>query len=167
MSTTATCTIEHEHAVDLSDLLQTLTLEGRWVSGSEKGENVDSIKAMPETTLEDASMEDDTNSQHQSDTSESSSSNSTADIPNGCAMLQAVRAQLDEYTTTGGEYFDVIFMHRDCFAAYPPAHRTCAIAYTDIARAMEQRAWRADRDADTEAVTAFRYEAWMIAAMLG
>jgi hypothetical protein len=39
-------------------------------------------------------------------------------------------------------------------------------SFSDIAYSLEKRAWRADRDADTEAVTAFRHEAWMIAATL-
>lgn len=50
--------------------------------------------------------------------------------------------------------------------SFPPAHTSCARGFSDLAYSLEQRAWRADRDADVEAVTAFRHEAWMIAAYL-
>ncbi|EKM81145.1 hypothetical protein AGABI1DRAFT_112836 [Agaricus bisporus var. burnettii JB137-S8] len=82
----------------------------------------------------------------------------------GCAYLQMIREQLNNYPTTGGEYLDAIFTHREIFNAYPVAHRNCARAFSDLAYSIEQRAWRADRDADTDAVTAFRHEAWMIAS---
>jgi hypothetical protein len=39
-------------------------------------------------------------------------------------------------------------------------------SFSDLAYSLEKRAWRVDREADTEAVTAFRHEAWMIAASL-
>lgn len=84
----------------------------------------------------------------------------------GCAYLQMIREQLNNYPTTGGEYLDAIFTHREILCAYPVAHRNCARAFSDLAYSIEQRAWRADRDADTEAVTAFRHEAWMIASTL-
>jgi hypothetical protein len=86
------------------------------------------------------------------------------DAPSGCAYLQAIRGQLESYQTTGGEYLDAIFTHRDVFNAYPQGHRSCARGFSDIAYLMEQRAWRADRDEDAEAVIAFRHEAWKIAA---
>ena len=73
---------------------------------------------------------------------------------------------MDSYPTTGGDYLDAVFTHRELFLAHPEGHRECARLYNDIAYAMEQRAWRADRDADTEAVAAFRHEAWMIASSL-
>jgi len=104
----------------------------------------------------------DTHSDHtQSDASESSS---IAEHPTGCAYLQALRTQLDHYPTTGGEYLEAIFTHREAFYSHPPGHRSCARGFSDIACAMEKRAWRADRDADAEAAVAFRYEAWVIAA---
>jgi hypothetical protein len=98
--------------------------------------------------------------------SECSSSSSTSDEHYGCAYLQAIRSQLDGYQTTGGEYLEAIFTHREILSAYPAAHHLCARGFSDMAYALEQRAWRADRDADTEAVAAFRYEAWNIAASL-
>lgn len=82
----------------------------------------------------------------------------------GCAYLQAIQTQLDTYPTTGGDYLEAIFTHREIFSAFPEAHRSCARGFSDIAYALEHRAWRADRDADSEAVSAFRHEAWMIAA---
>lgn len=54
-------------------------------------------------------------------------------------------------------------MHREAFYAFPPGHRTCAVGFSEIAKVLETRAWRADRDADQEAVVAFRNEAWIIA----
>jgi len=95
-----------------------------------------------------------------------SSSNSDEDSL-GCALLQHVQATLnDHYPTSGGDYLDTIFIHRSLFAAFPQVHRSCARCFSDIAYSMEKRAWRADRDADTEAVIAFRNEAWMIAATI-
>ncbi|KAG7449726.1 uncharacterized protein BT62DRAFT_603481 [Guyanagaster necrorhizus] len=85
---------------------------------------------------------------------------------NGCAYLQALQMQLDNYPTTGGEYLEAIFTHREILCAYPVAHQLCAQGFSDIAYALEQRAWRADREADTEAIVAFRHEAWMIASTL-
>jgi hypothetical protein len=70
---------------------------------------------------------------------------------------------MDEFQTTGGEYVETIFTHREIFAVHPVAHRDCARSFSDIASVLERRAWRADRDSDTEAVAAFRYEAWVIA----
>ncbi|KZT21042.1 hypothetical protein NEOLEDRAFT_797687 [Neolentinus lepideus HHB14362 ss-1] len=105
----------------------------------------------------------------------------------GCGLLQAVQAQAAECQTTGppgnphslhhtvaridpcfrlaagGEYLDVIFTHRELLFAYPAAHRACARGFSDLARRLEVRAWRADREGDSEAVVAFRNEAWMIA----
>ncbi|KAF9061814.1 hypothetical protein BDP27DRAFT_1337616 [Rhodocollybia butyracea] len=110
-------------------------------------------------------MFDDPN--YQSDAAESDCSNtSTRRERYGCAYLQAIQAQLDSYSTTGGEYLEAIFTHREIFSSYPSAHPDCARAFGDIAYKLEQRAWRADREADTEAVVAFRHEAWSIAAMM-
>lgn len=93
--------------------------------------------------------------------------------PFGCAYLQTIRSQIDQsdsavlaaggFPTTGGEYVEAIFTHREIFSAHPVAHRDCARGFSDIAGLLEKRAWRADREADTEAVGAFRYEAWVIA----
>lgn len=93
-----------------------------------------------------------------------SSSPSSNDDSSGCAYIQAVRRQFDNFTTTGGEYLEAIFTHREIFSAYPEAHRQCARGFSDMAYMLERRAWRADRDADLEAITAFRHEAWAIAA---
>lgn len=73
---------------------------------------------------------------------------------------------MDSYPTTGGEYLEAIFTHREILSSYPMAHHECARGFSDIAYTLEQRAWRADREADTEAVAAFRHEAWSIAATM-
>lgn len=86
----------------------------------------------------------------------------------GCIYLQTIQAQLQAqgYPTTGGEYLDTIFTHREILFSYPGAHMECARALSDLAYQLETRAWRADREADLEAVTAFRHEAWVIASQL-
>lgn len=73
---------------------------------------------------------------------------------------------MEEYQTTNGVYLDAIFTHREILYSYPAAHQECARAFSDIAYLLESRAWRADREADTEAVAAFRHEAWVIASQL-
>lgn len=90
-----------------------------------------------------------------------------AHVPHGCGLLQHIRAQLTSghYPTTGGEYLEAIFTHREVFNAYPPGHRECALAFSDIASSLERRPWRADRESDGEAVAAFRNEAVVIANM--
>jgi len=72
----------------------------------------------------------------------------------------------DGLQTSCGEYLELIFIHREAFAALPSAHVGCSAGFSALARALELRAWRADRDADTEAVAAFRHEAWMVAAWM-
>ncbi|KAJ7287167.1 hypothetical protein C8J57DRAFT_578510 [Mycena rebaudengoi] len=84
----------------------------------------------------------------------------------GCAYLQCIQSQLHNYPTTGGEYIESIFTHRQNFFAFPGGHRCCARAFSDIACALQLRDWRADRDADMEAVTAFNFEALLIASVL-
>lgn len=85
--------------------------------------------------------------------------------PHGCALLQSIHSQLHDelYSTTNGSYLDVIFMHREAYFSFPLGHKTCSIGFSEIAKGLEQRAWRADRDGDHEAVVAFRNEAWIIA----
>ena len=65
--------------------------------------------------------------------------------------------------TTNGAYLDTILTHRSLQSAFPPAHRGCAVALQEIARAIEVRAWQADRDGDAEAVAALRQEAFLAA----
>lgn len=87
------------------------------------------------------------------------------ELPCGCAYLRAIRHQLEwgAYPTTGGDYLDSIFTHREVLFSQPAAHRDCARAFSDLAGMLETRAWRSDRDADLEAVAAFRHEAWVVA----
>ena len=100
--------------------------------------------------------------------SESSNYIKTADAPPpcGCALLQWLRDQLAEgrYATTGGDYLEIIFTHREAFHAFPDGHRTCAIGFSDIAADLERREVRPDREGDPEAAAAFRHEAWVIAS---
>ncbi|KAJ7782655.1 hypothetical protein B0H16DRAFT_463950 [Mycena metata] len=84
----------------------------------------------------------------------------------GCAYLQAIQSQLANFPTTGGEYIESIFTHRQIFFAYPGGHRFCAKAFSDLACSLQRREWRADRDADMEAVSAFNYEAQFIASVI-
>jgi hypothetical protein len=114
---------------------------------------------------------------HQSGTTASSSSSDAPPSPPAaaapvqpCALLAALTRSYDpdadELQTSCGEYLELIFIHREAFAARPAAHAGCSAAFSALARALELRAWRADRDADTEAVAAFRHEAWMVAAWM-
>ncbi|KAJ6491832.1 hypothetical protein C8R47DRAFT_442632 [Mycena vitilis] len=84
----------------------------------------------------------------------------------GCAYLQAIQSQLENFHTTGGEYIESIFTHRQIFFAFPGGHRCCARAFSDLACSLQQRDWRADRESDMEAATAFHYEAQFIASVL-
>lgn len=84
-----------------------------------------------------------------------------------------LRSQIEEHQNTGGEYVEAIFTHREIFSAHPAVHRECAKGFTDLAAVLEKRAWKADWESnpsaestlmsETEAVSAFRYEAWVIA----
>ncbi|KAJ7821134.1 hypothetical protein B0H14DRAFT_2832279 [Mycena olivaceomarginata] len=86
----------------------------------------------------------------------------------GCAYLQAIQSQLDaqKFPTTSGEYIESIFTHRQIFFAFPGGHRCCARAFSDLACSLQRREWRADREADLEAVSAFNYEAQFIASVM-
>ncbi|KAH7910029.1 hypothetical protein BJ138DRAFT_1102178 [Hygrophoropsis aurantiaca] len=147
--------------------------------------------ALPKANGDDAGTEDPA---YHSDASESSNSNSTyapshipispmvtiCHTPPACAFLQSILASVaptspalspfphpypaEPLQTTGGAYLETILTHRALLSAFPPGHRGCPMALSEIAGALESRAWRADRDSDAEAVLAFRYEA-QIAAM--
>lgn len=121
-------------------------------------------------------------------------SNPTNHLPNSCILvprsplpachfLQSILASLapeshvlspspypypasSHFRTTGGEYLDTILTHRALLSAFPPAHRGCAIALQEIARAVEVRAWRADRESDAEAVATLRQEAFLTSTWL-
>jgi hypothetical protein len=106
----------------------------------------------------------------QSGTTASSSSSDARPLQGPCALLESLTRCYDpdaeDVQTSCGEYLELIFIHREAFAARPSAHAGCSVAFSALARALELRAWRADRDADTEAVAAFRHEAWMVAAWM-
>ncbi|KAH9920904.1 uncharacterized protein B0H18DRAFT_1086260 [Fomitopsis serialis] len=117
--------------------------------------------------MSDTSDTEDSISQPRSP-SASSNCTKTADEPPpcGCALLQWLRSQLQagQYATTGGDYLEIIFTHREAFHAFPDGHRTCAIGFSDIAMDIERRETRPDRESDPEAAAAFRHEAWVIAS---
>ncbi|THH33049.1 hypothetical protein EUX98_g1125 [Antrodiella citrinella] len=77
----------------------------------------------------------------------------------------AVQDQLDAdlFPTTNGVYLDLIFTHREAFYTFPQGHQLCALGFSEIAKKVEMRKWRVDREGDNEAVNAFRNEAWIIA----
>ncbi|RPD57700.1 hypothetical protein L226DRAFT_467721 [Lentinus tigrinus ALCF2SS1-7] len=87
----------------------------------------------------------------------------------GCAYLQAILDQIRSgaYTTTGGDYLETIFTHREALYAFPQGHRDCAVGFSELAshlaRRERQMGWRPDWEGDSDAVNAFRNEAWVIA----
>ncbi|GBE80750.1 predicted protein [Sparassis crispa] len=121
------------------------------------------IADTPDALMYDSSDSEDSSYQP----SPSASSSSTESVDAGCALLQAIREEvrIGRYPTTGGEYLEAIFTHREVFSAYPQGHRMCSVGFSDLAQDLEQRSGRADRDADPEVVAAFRHEAAWIAAV--
>ncbi|KAI0090710.1 hypothetical protein BDY19DRAFT_887032 [Irpex rosettiformis] len=83
----------------------------------------------------------------------------------GCGLLQAIQDQLcsDSYPTTAGAYLEVIFTHREMLYACPQLHRGCAVGFSELAAMLDRRQWRADREGDGEAASAFRHEAGLTA----
>ncbi|KAF9469628.1 hypothetical protein BDZ94DRAFT_1151242 [Collybia nuda] len=148
--------------IDICELLNSMRLE---VSPSKSASGA--VTMPPPIDVSDVLMSEDP-SYHSDEGSDHSSlsSHSNNDESYGCAYLQAIREQLDKFATTNGEYLEAIFTHREILSSYPAAHHQCARGFSDIAFLLERRAWRADREADTEAVMAFRHEAWSIAASL-
>ncbi|KAG5342631.1 hypothetical protein C0989_012136 [Termitomyces sp. Mn162] len=152
---------------DLCDLLQSMKLSTSKAPGNDAFdvpmlEDITCAVSVLQATLSISS------SVIKSQTSAGSPPSTSTSVPEyyGCEYLQTMRRQLDNYITTGGEYLEAIFTHREILSSFPSAHHQCARAFSDIAYLLEQRAWRADRDADTEAVSAFRHEAWTIANTL-
>jgi len=171
---------------ELAALLDTLSLQQRITTTSQPAAAAATAaspaSAPPTVTVSDIQMNDAGNSQ-----SGTTASSNSSDAPRSatvtataapCAFLESLTRSYDldaaaddseelhQVQTTCGEYLDLIFIHRDLFAGRPSAHAGCSAAFTSLARALELRAWRADRDADIEAIVAFRHEAWMIAAWM-
>lgn len=151
----------------LLQLLQGMTLDSRWRKADIESEE---LKPAAPIDLQDAPMSDSSDSEdsiYQPSPSASSSSTATAGAPPpcGCALLQHIHEamRLGVYSTTGGEYLDIIFTHREVFFAYPQGHRDCAIIFSNLAGDLERRDARPDRDGDADAANAFRHEAWVIA----
>ncbi|KAF8704432.1 hypothetical protein AX14_014017 [Amanita brunnescens Koide BX004] len=114
----------------------------------------------------DVIIPDEMNYHSDEDSIQSSGSEASVDEDYGCAYLQSIRSRLELFITTGGGYIEAIFTHREICGAYPAGHVQCPRALSDIAYALERRAWRADREADGEAIAAFRHEAWFIANLI-
>ena len=83
--------------------------------------------------------------------------------PFGCPLLLSIHYHIEAYPTTGGAYLDTIFTHRALLHASPRGHEGCARAFSDLARKIDDREWRADRESDQEAVAAFLNEAMTVA----
>jgi len=75
--------------------------------------------------------------------------------PFGCALLRTIYYHIEAYPTTGGAYINTIFAHRASFHTSPTEHEGCARAFSDLARKIDDRQWRPDRESDQEAVIAF------------
>lgn len=155
----------------LTQLLSSMTLNGPWRPDIE---STGSLPTFPVVSSHDEGMSDSSDTEdstYQASPSGSSNYTATVDVqpPCGCALLQGIRDQLllERYPTTGGEYLEAIFTHREVFFAFPEGHQMCAIGFTDLAKDLETRNARADRDGDGEAAAAFRHEAWVIASNRG
>ncbi|EED83442.1 predicted protein [Postia placenta Mad-698-R] len=159
----------------LTQLLSSMTLNGPWrpdilLCNLEKGKR----RVVADLSSSDSAHHactTHTDVMSQPNLSGSSNYTATVDVqpPCGCALLQGIRDQLllERYPTTGGEYLEAIFTHREVFFAFPEGHQMCAIGFTDLAKDLETRNARADRDGDGEAAAAFRHEAWVIASNRG
>ncbi|KAI0002218.1 hypothetical protein BJV74DRAFT_41582 [Russula compacta] len=146
--------------IDLAALLDSLSLQ----------QSIRTNEPASTPTASDIQMNDAGNYQSGT-TASSSSSDAPHSPPAPCALLEALTRSYDpdaadSLQTTCGEYLELISIHREVFAARPSAHVGCPAAYSALARALELRAWRADRDADAEAVAAFRHEAWTVSVWL-
>ncbi|RDX49333.1 hypothetical protein OH76DRAFT_1403918 [Lentinus brumalis] len=131
--------------------------------------------------MSDSSSSDSEDSTYQPITANSSNSNSNATAPAvappsppicGCAYLQAILGQIRSgvYSTTTGDYLETIFTHREALYAFPQGHRACAVGFSELAghlaRRERQVGYRPDWEGDSDAVNAFRNEAWVIANTL-
>ncbi|KAF8841737.1 hypothetical protein BDN67DRAFT_1010401 [Paxillus ammoniavirescens] len=128
---------------------------------------------------ESSSSKSSTSDQHLTDSLPTSSVAVPPSTLPACHFLQSILASLDPespvlspspypypiaspFQTTNGAYLDTILLHRSLLGAFPPAHKGCAATLQEIAKALEMRTWRADRDSDAEAVVAIRQEAYLI-----
>jgi len=147
--------------VDICELLHAMKL-GR--SELPESERVGARSSALAIDIDDSNMPEASACHH--DEPSRSSSPSETETYQGCAYLQAIQSQLEKFPTTGGEYIESIFTHRQIFFAFPGGHRCCARAFSDLACSLQRRDRRADRDADMEAANAFHYEAQFIASIM-
>ncbi|PSR72732.1 hypothetical protein PHLCEN_2v11427 [Hermanssonia centrifuga] len=147
----------------LSALLESMSLKGSWnvVAGNKPNELYVPARGL-NAFISDMPLMEDTPYQPNPQCSRPIVN---VPAPSGCALLRQILEQLssDRFPTTGGDYLETIFTHREVFRAFPQGHRECAVSFSDLANYLERREWRADRDSDAEAVAAFRHEAWVIA----
>ncbi|KAG2032611.1 hypothetical protein BDR03DRAFT_935917 [Suillus americanus] len=185
----------HSHGIsvygaefDLCELLQTLTLSKGKTKAPEDDPTVSVVPYALQRASEDAANTEDP-AYHSSscDATTNHLPTSSIIVPRSplpaCHFLQSILASLapeshvlspspypypasSHFRTTGGEYLDTILTHRALLSAFPPAHKGCAIALQEIARAVEVRAWRADRESDAEAVATLRQEAYLTSTWL-
>ncbi|CCM06466.1 uncharacterized protein FIBRA_08731 [Fibroporia radiculosa] len=151
----------------LTQLLGNMTLDSRWHKTVFESERPDLRSPTPEhdALMSDSSDTEDPTYQRPSTLASSSSiETASAPPPCACALVQALRGLVHagQYPTTGGEYLEAIFTHREAFAAFPQGHRACAVEFSNLATDLERREMRADRDGDGEAAAAFRHEAWVL-----
>ncbi|KAK2463112.1 hypothetical protein APHAL10511_004767 [Amanita phalloides] len=151
--------------MDLCDLLQNMKLHYPANDKTAIGAPFAIGRQSEAAVAGDVIMPDEMSYQSDGESSQSSEPAGSTDEDYGCAYLQSIKSRLDLFTTTGGGYLEAIFTHREICGAYPAGHTQCPRALSDIACALEQRAWRADREADGEAISTFRQEAWFIANM--
>ncbi|KAI0767116.1 hypothetical protein C8Q74DRAFT_932616 [Fomes fomentarius] len=169
----------------LCQLLGTMSLDGQgrkttfvWRKESEEPSMAQTSRKHPiaDAAMSDSSDSEDSTYQPSPSASQASSSaNTGTPYGQGCAYLQAIHDQIRAggYITTGGDYLETIFTHREALYAYPQGHRMCAVGFSELANDLARRerqhlasGWRPDWDGDSEAVSAFRHEAWVIANTL-
>ncbi|KAF8176533.1 hypothetical protein BJ912DRAFT_698013 [Pholiota molesta] len=154
--------------MDLCDLLQTMKLDSRY-DIRKPTEDIAQIALLPPSVSPPGSLQDElmrevmnyhSDAESESSTSSSSSEPRKPAVPSkadeerlyGCVYLQTIQAQLQAqgYPTTGGEYLDTIFTHREILFSYPSAHLECARALSDLAyhwrrgrgEQIERRIWK-------------------------
>lgn len=165
----------------LSSLMETMSLSKRWDISQRDIENEKpllSVSALQrhDMYMSDSDSEDSLYEPNQSVSSPQLSANANSPPPlpsleslTGCRLLQHTHHCLltDSCRTSNGDYLELIFTHREVLLAYPEGHRQCAIGFSDMASTLEAREWRADRDSDGEAASAFRHEASWVAHSCG
>ncbi|KAJ7935106.1 hypothetical protein B0H13DRAFT_518577 [Mycena leptocephala] len=124
--------------VDLCELLLSMKLGQPGKPASPRGDGQTLLFAVDS---EDSSMPE-VPSSHPDETLHPRPNSPSEPPYQGCAYLQTIQSQLEDFPTTGGEYIESIFTHRQIFFAFPGGHRCCARAFSDLACSLQQRQWR-------------------------